>query len=225
MNSTEKGQLPMKNSFFANSSFSQKNNWFKKDKEITIEEKKYLISVERGDIATVKQYLDSSHSAEDFNLNVQDSLGRNALYIAIEYENIDMIEVLINYHIELGESILHAINEEFVEAVEMLLSYQDRQNSLLDLMASNELNDSKTKIQPVKNLNFELNSWNLIFLILTLYLKSIAQESDIPPSKSFTPDITPIILASHKDNYEIIKILLDRGELIMEPVNNLIFGR
>ena len=41
-------------------------------------------------------------------------------------------------------------------------------------------------------------------------------------SKSFTPDITPLILASHKDNYEIIKILLDRGETIMEPVNILI---
>ena len=39
-----------------------------------------------------------------------------------------------------------------------------------------------------------------------------------PASKSFTPDITPLILASHKDNYEIIKILLDRGEQIMEPV-------
>lgn len=41
-----------------------------------------------------------------------------------------------------------------------------------------------------------------------------------PASKSFTPDITPLILASHKDNYEIIKILLDRGEQIMEPVLN-----
>ena len=38
-------------------------------------------------------------------------------------------------------------------------------------------------------------------------------------SKSFTPDITPLILASHKDNYEIIKILLDRGEQISEPVS------
>lgn len=38
-------------------------------------------------------------------------------------------------------------------------------------------------------------------------------------SKSFTTDITPLILASHKDNYEIIKILLDRGEQIPEPVS------
>ena len=37
------------------------------------------------------------------------------------------------------------------------------------------------------------------------------------PSSSFTPDITPIILASHRDNYEIIKILLDRGDRICKP--------
>ena len=38
-------------------------------------------------------------------------------------------------------------------------------------------------------------------------------------SKFFTADITPLILAAHKDNYEIIKILLDRGEQIPEPVS------
>lgn len=37
------------------------------------------------------------------------------------------------------------------------------------------------------------------------------------PSTSFTPDITPIILAAHRDNYEIIKILLDRGYRIPKP--------
>ena len=37
------------------------------------------------------------------------------------------------------------------------------------------------------------------------------------PSSAFTPDITPIILAAHRDNYEIIKILLDRGDRIPKP--------
>ena len=45
------------------------------------------------------------------------------------------------------------------------------------------------------------------------------QEIGPQTSKSFTPDITPLILASHKDNYEIIKILLDRGETISDPVS------
>ncbi|XP_014679296.1 PREDICTED: transient receptor potential-gamma protein-like, partial [Priapulus caudatus] len=34
---------------------------------------------------------------------------------------------------------------------------------------------------------------------------------------AFTPDITPIVLAAHRDNYEIIKILLDRNASIPMP--------
>lgn len=33
----------------------------------------------------------------------------------------------------------------------------------------------------------------------------------------FTPDITPIILAAHTNNYEIIKLLLQRGVSIPQP--------
>lgn len=33
----------------------------------------------------------------------------------------------------------------------------------------------------------------------------------------FTPDITPLILAAHRNNYEILKILLDRGATIPIP--------
>ncbi|KAG5450291.1 Transient receptor putative-gamma protein [Clonorchis sinensis] len=36
-------------------------------------------------------------------------------------------------------------------------------------------------------------------------------------SSSFTPDITPIILAAHRDNYMILKLLLDRGDRIPKP--------
>ena len=34
---------------------------------------------------------------------------------------------------------------------------------------------------------------------------------------TFTPDITPLILAAHTDNYEVIKILLDRGAVMPTP--------
>ena len=38
-----------------------------------------------------------------------------------------------------------------------------------------------------------------------------------PVSASYTPDITPIKLAAHKNNYEILKILLDRGAQLPRP--------
>ncbi|KAK9297020.1 hypothetical protein QLX08_009119 [Tetragonisca angustula] len=36
-------------------------------------------------------------------------------------------------------------------------------------------------------------------------------------SSNFTPDITPLVLAAHKNNYEILKILLDRGATLPTP--------
>ena len=37
------------------------------------------------------------------------------VHLAIEYENIEMIELLLSYDVDTGEALLHAIDEEFVE--------------------------------------------------------------------------------------------------------------
>lgn len=36
-----------------------------------------------------------------------------------------MVELLINYSVDTKDALLHAISEEFVEAVEMLLDHED----------------------------------------------------------------------------------------------------
>ena len=105
----------------------------KKDRDLSADEKKFLLAAERGDIATVKNYLEEYErgSFEKFSKNAVDPLGRSALHIAIEYENIEMIELLLHNQVDIGEAVLHAINEEFVEAVEMLLNYQDNDGKLV----------------------------------------------------------------------------------------------
>ncbi|KAI4463480.1 transient receptor potential channel [Holotrichia oblita] len=45
----------------------------------------------------------------------------------------------------------------------------------------------------------------------------LSWESIERSAATFTPDITPLILAAHKNNYEIIKILLDRGASLPMP--------
>jgi len=79
--------------------------------------------------------VNSDTSITPININCLDPLGRSALLIgsyiyqyyffylfydiflllAIEYENIEMIELLLNYNVDTGEALLHAIDEEFVE--------------------------------------------------------------------------------------------------------------
>ncbi|XP_015916803.1 transient receptor potential-gamma protein-like [Parasteatoda tepidariorum] len=150
--------------------YSSSNRPPPKEGSLTLEEKRFLVAVERGDLASTRRYLESSKDT-GININCTDPLGRSALLMAIDNENLEMVQLLIYSNVETKDALLHAINEEFVEAVELLLEHEEQHH--------------------VKG---SAHSWEAI-------------DRDIA---TFTPDITPLILAAHRDNYEIIKILLDR---------------
>ncbi|XP_042886477.1 transient-receptor-potential-like protein [Penaeus japonicus] len=148
-------------------------------KPLTLEEKKYLLAVERGDCQTTRKMLQKAHRHADYmNMNCVDPLGRGALHMAISNENLEMVEMLVVMGVETRDALLHAIDSEFVEAVEVLLEHEE-----------------------VIHKEGELYSWEL------------ADRN----TSAFTPEITPLILAAHRDNYEILKILLDRGAMLPMP--------
>lgn len=64
-------------------------------------------------------------SGPSIDVNCVDSLGRSAINLAIENENLEMVELLIVMGVEPKDALLHAINAEFVEAVELLLEYEE----------------------------------------------------------------------------------------------------
>jgi ankyrin repeat protein len=78
----------------------------RKEVDLTNDEKQYLLAVERGDIPSTRQYLGVGLQT-GLNVNCVDPLGRTALLISIENENIEMIELLLSYNVELGDSLLH----------------------------------------------------------------------------------------------------------------------
>ncbi|MEQ2173856.1 Short transient receptor putative channel 4 [Goodea atripinnis] len=78
--------------------------------ELSPMEKVYLGAVERGDYASVKQALDEAEIYFRININCVDPLGRTALLIAIENENLEIIELLLSYNIHVGDALLHAIH-------------------------------------------------------------------------------------------------------------------
>ncbi|CAF0722199.1 unnamed protein product [Adineta ricciae] len=241
---------------FTTQTYAQTMAQIRRDPELTPNEKKYLVAVERGDMATTRRYLDiASHastilldddvSLTPININCLDPLGRSALSIAIEYENIEMIELLLSYNVDTGEALLYAIDEEFVEAVELLLQHDDlkqqqhknnnndednsrysnaqilndKSNPLFTL-AQDELEKEK-KEQQHQDVTHKNPKSKWAFLLQAVRKKeqqqSVTEQLNLSTSRSYTPDITPVILAAHRDNYEILKILLERGEKVTEP--------
>ncbi|XP_078268718.1 LOW QUALITY PROTEIN: short transient receptor potential channel 5-like [Rhinoraja longicauda] len=146
------------------------------ESELSLEEKAYLNAIEKGDYASVKQGLEEAEIYFNININCTDPLGRSALLIAIENENLEIMELLLSFCVYVGDALLYAIRKEVVGAVELLLHHRRP--------------SGEKQVRP---------------------LLMDAQFSE------FTPDITPIMLAAHTNNYEIIKLLVHGRVSIPRP--------
>ncbi|XP_030631844.1 short transient receptor potential channel 5a [Chanos chanos] len=144
--------------------------------ELSPEERAFLSAVEKGDYAGVQHALREAQVYYNIDVNCVDPLGRSALLIAIENENLEVMELLLDHGVNTGDALLYAIRKEVVGAVELLLTHR---------------RPSGEKQVPS--------------------LMMDAQFSE------FTPDITPIMLAAHTNNYEIIKLLVQRKVTIPRP--------
>ena len=59
------------------------------------------------------------------DINCSDPQRRSALIMAIDNENLQMVELLVIMGVATKDALLHAINKEFVEAVELLLEHEE----------------------------------------------------------------------------------------------------
>uniref|UniRef100_A0A2K6K239 Transient receptor potential cation channel subfamily C member 1 n=1 Tax=Rhinopithecus bieti TaxID=61621 RepID=A0A2K6K239_RHIBE len=64
--------------------------------ENTLNEKLFLLACDKGDYYMVKKILEENSSG-DLNINCVDVLGRNAVTITIENENLDILQLLLDY--------------------------------------------------------------------------------------------------------------------------------
>jgi transient-receptor-potential-like protein len=69
--------------------------------------------------------IQQAHRQGGLDINCMDSLGRSALLLAIESEQFTMVELLVVMGVKTSDNLLHAIDQEFVEAVELLLEHEE----------------------------------------------------------------------------------------------------
>ncbi|CAH8526030.1 unnamed protein product [Schistosoma turkestanicum] len=106
------------------------------ENELTNLERLYLYAAEQGDLGTIKQLTDQSIELK-LNLNCTDTLGRDVLRIAIENEHMELLQFLVSLpNLELKDCLLHAINEDNVLAVEIILHAQTERGSKKNLKVS-----------------------------------------------------------------------------------------
>lgn len=78
--------------------------------KLTDEERVYLNAAAMGDVPIVRQSLDDDSK---LNINCVDYMGRSALHLAVDSENLEAIELLldrVNFH-AIEEALLHAISK------------------------------------------------------------------------------------------------------------------
>ncbi|KAM5163221.1 short transient receptor potential channel 1 isoform 4-T4 [Mantella aurantiaca] len=112
--------------------------------ETTLDEKLFLLACEKGDYYMVKKLLEEN-SADELNINSVDVLGRNAITISIENENLDILQLLLDH-------------------------------------------GCQKLMERIQN-----------------------------PEYSTTMDVAPVILAAHRNNYEILTMLLKQDVSLPKP--------
>uniref|UniRef100_A0A8C1GGE9 Transient receptor potential cation channel, subfamily C, member 6b n=2 Tax=Cyprinus carpio TaxID=7962 RepID=A0A8C1GGE9_CYPCA len=125
----------------------------------------------------------------DLNVNCVDYMGQNALQLAVANEHLEVTELLLKKEnlARIGDALLLAISKGYIRIVEAILGHQAFADT------------SKLTSSPL-----QAETQDDFF----------AYDED---GTRFSHDITPIILASHCHEYEIVHILLRKGARIERP--------
>jgi transient receptor potential cation channel subfamily C member 4 len=124
---------------------------------------------------------------KSFDIDKADSLGRTGLSVAIKYN-----------HIQIFRLLLDKAQSEHIRTALLLAIYTGR-----SLIVDSILKNTKFKVLKQKNI---LNGSTDLF-----WNKSSSDDAQ------FSPDITPIMLASQFNRIEIIQMLLMNGDCIPKP--------
>uniref|UniRef100_A0A8C9Q111 Transient receptor potential cation channel subfamily C member 6 n=1 Tax=Spermophilus dauricus TaxID=99837 RepID=A0A8C9Q111_SPEDA len=154
---------------------------------LSIEEEHFLDAAEYGNIPVVRKMLEECVS---LNVNCVDYMGQNALQLAVANEHLEITELLLKKEnlSRVGDALLLAISKGYVRIVEAILSHP--------AFAEGKRLATSPSQSELQQDDF------------------YAYDED---GTRFSHDVTPIILAAHCQEYEIVHTLLRKGARIERP--------
>uniref|UniRef100_A0A8C9D991 Transient receptor potential cation channel subfamily C member 6 n=1 Tax=Panthera leo TaxID=9689 RepID=A0A8C9D991_PANLE len=154
---------------------------------LSIEEERFLDAAEYGNIPVVRKMLEECLS---LNVNCVDYMGQNALQLAVANEHLEITELLLKKEnlSRVGDALLLAISKGYVRIVEAILSHP--------AFAEGKRLATSPSQSELQQDDF------------------YAYDED---GTRFSHDVTPIILAAHCQEYEIVHTLLRKGARIERP--------
>ncbi|XP_036881531.1 short transient receptor potential channel 6 isoform X2 [Manis javanica] len=154
---------------------------------LSIEEERFLDAAEYGNIPVVRKMLEECLS---LNVNCVDYMGQNALQLAVANEHLEITELLLKKEnlSRVGDALLLAISKGYVRIVEAILSHP-------------AFAEGKRLATSPSQSELQLDEF-------------YAYDED---GTRFSHDVTPIILAAHCQEYEIVHTLLRKGARIERP--------
>uniref|UniRef100_A0A2I3N653 Transient receptor potential cation channel subfamily C member 6 n=1 Tax=Papio anubis TaxID=9555 RepID=A0A2I3N653_PAPAN len=154
---------------------------------LSIEEERFLDAAEYGNVPVVRKMLEECHS---LNVNCVDYMGQNALQLAVANEHLEITELLLKKEnlSRVGDALLLAISKGYVRIVEAILSHP--------AFAEGKRLATSPSQSELQQDDF------------------YAYDED---GTRFSHDVTPVILAAHCQEYEIVHTLLRKGARIERP--------
>ncbi|KAI8510591.1 anthranilate synthase component II, variant, partial [Branchiostoma belcheri] len=136
----------------------------------TPKERMFLEAAEKGDKATLMRCL---QPPSPVNVNVTNMVGRSALTMAVDNENIEIVELLLGQpDIKIGNALLYAIREGVYRIVEMMVNHPSITPNMLGEEWCNTIDpgeecfDYSPDISPVI-LAAQLNQFEILQLLLS----------------------------------------------------------
>ncbi|XP_039367960.1 short transient receptor potential channel 6 isoform X1 [Mauremys reevesii] len=154
---------------------------------LSLDEERFLDAAEYGNIPVIRKTLEECTS---LNVNCVDYMGQNALQLAVANEHLEITELLLKKEnlSRVGDALLLAISKGYIRIVEAILNHPAFAEG------------KRLALSPSQS-EFQHDDF-------------YAYDED---GTRFSHDVTPIILAAHCHEYEIVHTLLRKGARIERP--------